>query len=90
MQGFPYPISSVVVKEGDPPRPSVPMYEFEGKVIRYDPAVPAGVYEVMIRIGNKLRRGPLLIQAGKLVLEEPARCPNCPRAIVEKTLAEPA
>jgi hypothetical protein len=31
----------------------VSVYEFEGKVVRYDSAVPAGVYEVTIKGKNR-------------------------------------
>ena len=39
----------------------VSIYEFEGKVIRYDPAVPKGVYEVTLTVRNARPGGPLLI-----------------------------
>jgi hypothetical protein len=37
------------------------MYEFEGKVVRYDRAVPEGVYEVTITVKKSTPSGPLLI-----------------------------
>ena len=39
----------------------VSMYEFEGKVVRYNRAVPAGVYEVTIKVKNSQPGGLLLI-----------------------------
>jgi hypothetical protein len=32
----------------------VAMYEFQGKVVRYDRAVPEGVYEVTISVKNRI------------------------------------
>jgi hypothetical protein len=39
----------------------VSVYEFEGNVIRYEPAVPEGVYEVTVKVRNSRPSGPLLI-----------------------------
>lgn len=38
----------------------VSMFEFEGKVTRYDHAVPEGIYEVTIEVRNSQPIGPFL------------------------------